>query len=238
MPNHVSPISKNLTQTDAHNKEIHGQIQAVIYDMDGVLIDAQEWHYEALNKALELFGYTISRLDHLTSYDGLPTARKLEMLTAERGLPVALHRYINELKQLYTMEFVSTLCKPTFVHQYALSMLKKLGFKQAVASNSIRNTVEVMMEKSMLSQYLDLKLSNEDVKHGKPSPDIYLKAISDLGLTPDQCLIVEDSPFGIQAAEASGAHVLVVGDTSDTNFENIIGRINEINSTYKMAVNQ
>ncbi|HCF3308648.1 TPA: HAD hydrolase-like protein, partial [Pseudomonas aeruginosa] len=54
-------------------------IKAVIFDMDGVLIEAKDWHYDALNKALNLFGYNISRHDHLTSYDGLPTSRKLEM---------------------------------------------------------------------------------------------------------------------------------------------------------------
>ncbi|WP_185022353.1 HAD hydrolase-like protein, partial [Pseudomonas fluorescens] len=60
-------------------------IKAVIFDMDGVLIEAKDWHYDALNKALNLFGYNISRHDHLTSYDGLPTAHKLEMLSVEHG---------------------------------------------------------------------------------------------------------------------------------------------------------
>ena len=62
-------------------------IKAIIFDMDGVLIEAKDWHYEALNKALSLFGYEISRYDHLVTYDGLPTSKKLEMLSMERGLP-------------------------------------------------------------------------------------------------------------------------------------------------------
>ncbi|WP_235375716.1 HAD family hydrolase [Pseudomonas aeruginosa] len=205
-------------------------IKAVIFDMDGVLIEAKDWHYEALNKALNLFGHTISRHDHLTTYDGLPTSRKLDMLSVERELPVGLHRFINEMKQIYTMEIVYAQCKPTFVHQYALSSLKNLGYKLAVASNSIRNTVEVMMEKARLDQYLDLKLSNEDVDSPKPAPDIYTKAIVSLGLSPDECLIVEDNENGIRAARASGAHVLVVADVEDVNLENITNRIQEINT--------
>jgi beta-phosphoglucomutase-like phosphatase (HAD superfamily) len=63
------------------------KITAVVFDMDGVLIDAREWHYEALNRALGHFGYTISRFDHLVTYDGLPTRHKLEMLSRERGFP-------------------------------------------------------------------------------------------------------------------------------------------------------
>ncbi|KPC35432.1 HAD superfamily hydrolase [Pseudomonas syringae pv. cilantro] len=204
-------------------------IKAVIFDMDGVLIEAKEWHYDALNKALGLFGYNISRHEHLTAYDGLPTSRKLDMLSVERDLPVALHAFINEMKQQYTMEIVYAQCKPTFVHQYALSSLKALGYKLAVASNSIRNTVEVMMDRADLSRYLDLQLSNEDVTHAKPAPDIYTKAISQLGLLPEECLIVEDNENGIKAARASGAHVLVVAETCDVNLNNIMGRLDSIN---------
>ncbi|MCI3943561.1 HAD-IA family hydrolase [Pseudomonas syringae] len=204
-------------------------IKAVIFDMDGVLIDAKEWHYDALNKALGLFGYNISRHEHLTAYDGLPTSRKLDMLSVERDLPVALHGFINEMKQQYTMEIVHAQCKPTFVHQYALSSLKTLGYKLAVASNSIRNTVDVMMDRADLGRYLDLQLSNEDVKHAKPAPDIYLKAIRQLGLLPTECLIVEDNENGIKAARASGAHVLVVAHTCDVNLSNILGRLEAVN---------
>ncbi|OOV89099.1 HAD family hydrolase [Pseudomonas sp. MF4836] len=204
-------------------------IKAVIFDMDGVLIEAKDWHYEALNKALNLFGYTISRHDHLTTYDGLPTSRKLGMLSVELDLPVELHSFINEMKQVYTMEIVYGLCKPTFVHQYALSALKKQGYKLAVASNSIRNTVGMMMEKARLDQYLDLKLSNEDVENPKPAPDIYTLAIRSFGLSPEECLIVEDNENGIRAARASGAHVLVVENVEDVNLENITNRIQEIN---------
>lgn len=207
-------------------------IKAVIFDMDGVLIDAKLWHYDALNRALSLFGYHISLHEHLTSYDGLPTAHKLNMLTVERGLPKSLHSFINEMKQSYTMEIVHAQCKPTFLHQRALSSLKKKGYKLAVASNSIRNTVEVMMEKSALDQYLDLKLSNQDVVHGKPSPEIYNKAIKALGLQPDECLIVEDNENGIKAAKASGANVLEVVETTDVTLENITARIKAINELY------
>jgi len=205
-------------------------ILGVIFDMDGVLIEAKDWHYDALNKALNLFGYHISRHDHLTSYDGLSTSQKLKMLTVEHGLPESLHAFINEMKQAYTMEIVYAKCKPTFIHQYALSSLKNLEYKLGVASNSIRNTVEVMMEKSCLDQYLDLKLSNQDVTKSKPAPDIYIKAIQDLGLRPEQCLIVEDNENGIRAARASGAHVLAVTETTDVNLENILNKIAEINA--------
>ena len=105
------------------------KIKAVLFDMDGVLIEAKEWHYEALNRALNLFGMPISREDHLTTFDGLPTRKKLEMITADKGLPKELHEFINEMKQQYTMEFVYTQCNPTFIHEFALSRLQALGYK-------------------------------------------------------------------------------------------------------------
>lgn len=204
------------------------KIKAVIFDMDGVLIEAKDWHYEALNRALALFGFSISRYDHLVTFDGLPTSRKLDMLSVERGLPRSLHAFINEMKQRYTMEYVFTRCKPRFIHQYALSRLKAEGFALAVASNSIRNTVDMMMEKADLDQYLDFKLSNQDVKKAKPNPEIYQVAISHLGLTPDECLIAEDNQNGVKAALASGAHLFKVDTVNDVTYSKLISRIKEI----------
>lgn len=201
------------------------KIKAVIFDMDGVLIEAKDWHYEALNKALGLFGMEISRYDHLVTYDGLPTRKKLEMLSAERGLPSRLHEFINDMKQQYTMELVHAQCKPRFHHEYALSRLRQEGYRLAVASNSIRNTVQVMMERSALMGYLDLFLSNQDVTVGKPDPEIYVQAIQRLGLRPEECLVVEDNENGKQAARGSGAWLMEVNEVEEVNYPNIMRNI-------------
>jgi len=203
-------------------------IKGIVFDMDGVLIEAKEWHYEALNKALGLFGYNISKYDHLVTYDGLPTRVKLNMLTAEKGLPAKLHNFINELKQQYTMDYIFQYCKPKFVHEYALSKLKAEGYPLAVGSNSIRATVEMMLTKSNLIDYFDFYLSNQDVKKPKPDPEIYITAINRLGIRPEECLVVEDNKNGIKAAEAAGAHVMIVKTVDEVNYENIKRRIAEI----------
>jgi HAD superfamily hydrolase (TIGR01509 family) len=204
------------------------KIKSILFDMDGVLIDAKEWHYESLNKALSLFGNEISRYDHLVTFDGLPTKKKLEMLTLEGGFPKKLHDFVNELKQVYTMEIIYAKCKPTFHHQFALSKLKEEGYRIGVCSNSVRNTIEIMMQKSNLSQYLEFFLSNQDVTYGKPNPEIYTKGIERLHLSAEECLIVEDNENGIKAAIASGAHLLKVNNVNDVTYFNIINRIKEI----------
>lgn len=215
-----------------HKMNIDKKIKAIIFDMDGVLIDAKEWHYEALNRALGLFGMEISKYDHLVTYDGLPTRKKLEMLSIERGLPTALHDFINDLKQDYTMELTHARCKPTFVHHYALTHLKAEGYQLAVCSNSVRKTIEIMLGKARLLDYMDFYLSNQDVIKPKPDPEIYTKAIQRLGLPATQCLIIEDNLNGIKAAQDSGAHVLKVRDTNDVNYMNITEFIQRVEASH------
>lgn len=199
--------------------------------MDGVLIDAKDWHYEALNRALALFGMAISRYDHLVTYDGLPTKKKLEMLSRERNLPAALHPFLNKMKQQYTMELVLNKCKPVFYHEYALSRLRNDGFRLAVCSNSIRTSIKEMMDRSNLARYLEFMISAQDVNIGKPNPEIYNLAISRMMLKPEECLILEDNEHGIQAAVASGAHLMRIHSIEDVNYQNILGRIQEIENS-------
>lgn len=201
------------------------KIKAVIFDMDGVLIDAKDWHYDALNDALKLFGMEISRYDHLETYDGLPTRKKLQMLSIERGLPEELHEFINTMKQQYTMEIVYSRCKPRFYHEYALARLKNEGYRLIVCSNSVKQSVEVMMEKSGLDKYLEFILSNEDVTKCKPDPEMYDIAIERLNLKPENCLILEDNENGIKAAKASGGNLLIINRVEDVNYHNIIESI-------------
>ncbi len=201
------------------------KIKAVLFDMDGVLIDAKDWHYEALNRALGLFGVRISRYDHLHTFDGLPTRVKLEMLSEQYFLPKELHPFINQLKQRYTMDLVNIRCHPMFHHEYALSRLRQEGYRIAVCSNSVRETVETMMKKSELMGYLDLIVSNEDVTKAKPDPEMYRTAMERLSLEPGDCIVVEDNPNGIAAGRASGAYVLPVLSVYDVNYEAIAGMI-------------
>ncbi len=204
------------------------EIKAVLFDMDGVLIDAKDWHYEALNQALSLFGFEIDRYDHLVTYDGLPTKKKLELLSMEHDFPKALHGFINDIKQDLTLQIGYARCKPTFNHQYALSTLKARGYKLATCSNSVRKTVELLLERAGILGYFDFFLSNEDVKLSKPHPEIYVTAMERFGLNPSECLILEDNENGIKAAEASGAHLLVVQSVDEVNLENIENRIAQI----------
>lgn len=201
------------------------KIKAVLFDMDGVLIDAREWHYEAFNLALAVFGLTISRADHLASFDGLPTSKKLHMMSTERGLPRQLHQLIGQIKQQHTEALIYTHCRPQFAQQFALARLQDAGYRIAVCSNSIRSSVAMMLGRADLLRYLDFFLSSEDIALPKPAPDIYRAAIERLGLAPAQCLVVEDNHNGVTAARAAGAHVLQVATVDEVRLDNILAAI-------------
>ena len=203
-------------------------IAAVLFDMDGVLVDAREWHYEALNAALGPFGMSVARDEHLAVYDGLPTRKKLEILSKSRGLPTGLHDFLNTLKQKHTSGMIGQLCGPTFHHRFALSRLRTDGYRMAMCSNSVRTTVETMAKLALIDRYFDFLLSNEDVSKPKPDPEMYAAAIERIGATPERTLIVEDNQHGIAAAEASGAHVMQVGGPQDVTYQRIKTRIAEI----------
>ena len=197
------------------------EIRAVVFDMDGVLIDAREWHYEALNEALELFGFTIDRESHLTRFDGLPTRDKLKALSQEKGLPVELHGLINTVKQERTLRIAAARCFPQAHHLILLATLKRSGFKLGLATNSVRQTTEAMLTYAGLLDFFDVVVTNQDVAKGKPDPEIYEKAMQKLGVNPEEVLVVEDNPHGVAAATAAGAKVCIVSNPDEVHTETL-----------------
>jgi beta-phosphoglucomutase len=203
-------------------------IKAVLFDMDGVLIDAREWHYEALNEVLRIFGYEITRAMHEDRFDGLSTSKKLEMLTKEVGLPRHIHEMINRIKQDRTLRIAASNCFPNIAHQVLISKLKKKGFKVGVVTNSIRQTTEFMLTYAGLFELLDVVVTNQDIDKPKPHPDGYQFAMQKLDVLPSETIVVEDSPYGIAAGKASGAKVVQVDSVTDVSIDLFYDLIPEI----------
>jgi HAD superfamily hydrolase (TIGR01509 family) len=194
-------------------------IKFVIFDLDGVLVDAKKIHYDSLNDALGN-NYEISWSDHLSKYDGLKTNQKLELLTIEKGLDISLHKTIWETKQKITMQKLNDI-KPSDELKVCIKKLSDDGYKIACCSNSIRRTVLTVLSKLEIIEYFDLILSNEDVKNSKPHPEIYWKAISTMGFLPEETVIVEDSPVGLLAASKTHSNVIRVKSPNDITYENL-----------------
>ena len=192
-------------------------IKSILFDLDGVLIDATEWHYEALNKALGLFGYGIARDDHLKVYNGLPTNEKLKMMSEKQGLPRGLHETIKALKRQYTDEVVNRMCRPNHSKQLMLAQLKSRGYLLACCSNAQKYSVLNMLSRAQIMDFFQEIVGNDEGLRPKPSPDIYLATFAKLNVNPYEAIIVEDAPHGIEAAKASGAQVIAVRGYEDVN---------------------
>jgi len=201
----------------------------VIFDLDGVLVEAKEIHFDALNSSLKNLDekYVISWEEHLRSYDGLKTYDKLKLLSKSKGLPLDkdVQDKIFADKQLFTLKALNNLqINETLIG--ILSKLKEQKFNIACCSNSVKNTVDLVLEKLGIDNFFDLKLSNENVKFAKPHPEIYWKAMSYFGALPEETLIIEDSPTGLTSAYKSGAKVLRVKNPNDFDFDKIFTAYN------------
>ena len=198
-------------------------IKLIIFDMDGVLVDARELHYQALNRALASVGdeYVITRKEHLSTYDGLPTKKKLQMLSENKGLSADKHDLVWRLKQEFTESIVDAEMTYDERMRGILSQLRDEGYTLCVASNSIRNSVKMILLRKGLLEYFDFCYSNQDVSEPKPSVEMYLKCMIKAGVSPKQTLIIEDSHIGRKAAVESGAYLCAVRDSDDVAYDKI-----------------
>lgn len=205
-------------------------IKLIIFDLDGVLVEAKEIHYETLNTAIldvtKQTSMVISWEEHLSIYDGRKTNEKLEMLTRNKGLLASYYKPIWDKKQKLTLQALANLPQDERL-QKLFANLKDDGYMLACCSNSIRRSVLTMLSKLGLIEYMDLIISNEDVKNSKPHPEMYWEAMSKMGVLPEETLIVEDSPPGLLAAARSRANVLRVNNPEDLTAEKLYSKLKE-----------
>ena len=204
-------------------------IKLIVFDLDGVLVDARDLHYEALNLALNEIGpqYIIDREEHLSTYDGRPTTTKLELLTENKGLPPEKYHDIWEKKQEKTVDIINKMTTD-YRMAHVLSELKKLGYKIYVGSNSVKHTIKMMLLRRGVLEFVDEIFSNEDVHAPKPSPEIYLRCMVRAGVSPKETLVIEDSHVGRKSAIDSGAHLFPVKDSSDVLLDDIVSKITRL----------
>ena len=210
-------------------------IKLIIFDLDGVLVDARELHYEALNLALAEVGedFIIGRSEHLSTYDGLSTTKKLQMLTENKGLPENLHNLVWKLKQDKTIEIINDF---TIDHRIVsiLKRLKKDGYQIACATNSIRETAKLQLIRRGFFEHIDFLYSNQDVNKPKPSAEIYMRCMLRADVDPNETLVIEDSHHGRKAAINSGANLCAVKNSSDVTYEKIKEAIEKYTSHQKV----
>ncbi|MCL2405977.1 MAG: HAD family phosphatase [Defluviitaleaceae bacterium] len=176
---------------------------AIAFDMDGVLIDSQPLHYEIDIAVLRDCGYQAT-LETVTPYTGQSNPDRWPKYKQALGLPQTVDELINLQTQYQAQIFESANLPPIDGIPALLQLLNAQNITCAVASSSSHDLISQVLEKCQIRQYFTHLVSGEDVKHGKPAPDIYLKAARAFGMPPESCIAIEDSPIGIQSAKNAG----------------------------------
>jgi HAD superfamily hydrolase (TIGR01509 family) len=204
--------------------------RAIIFDLDGVLIDSKEIHFNALNLALANIDkkYIISRNDQDAIFEGLTTYSKLNILTYTRGLPRSMHKDIWQEKQKFSSAMFSSV-SPDAELINLIKYIKSQAILVGVASNSIRSTLDECLRALGVASLIDHSLSNEDVNFPKPNPEIYINCMADLNVSADHTIIFEDSEIGREAARSSGAKLEPVKDRASITFDVIRKAVDYLN---------
>ena len=197
-------------------------MKAILFDLDGVLVDACDWHYHSLNDALEFYeGYKISYDDHINKFNGLPTKVKLDLLDIDSDVG----KLIWKMKQDKTLDNINKFGRKDFYKIKMLKNLKNDGYKIGCVTNSIKKTAIEMLKVTGQLDFFDIIVTNEDVQNNKPAPDCYMLAFKKLNVSKEEVIIVEDSPKGKQSAYASGAKVVEVDDVFDVTYDLIRSKL-------------
>ena len=196
-------------------------IKVVIFDLDGVLVDTKKIHFDALNMSLKKYNFEeISFNNHTKFFDGLPTKEKLEILNKTQNLPRKKFQIISKYKQKITTMLLKKKIKKN-VKIYNIFKFLHKKYKIAVATNAVNSTLNICLDKLKIKKFINFKLSNEDINHPKPNPEIYLRTFVNFGIYPSEALIIEDSHYGREAAISSGAKLLPIKKINDLSLNKI-----------------
>ncbi len=208
-------------------------IKAVIFDMDGLMIDTEPYHQISFDKALSEYGKNLSIEENNKWYVGLSDHDVAEDIVARFNLDIAPEDLMKSKKVYYT-----ELLKEKIIPQPGLfelvEQLTNNKYKLAVASGSRRDEIELVLESLTLTQFFPVYCSVEEVEKGKPEPDLFLYTAKKLFVRPDECLVLEDSPPGVAAAVAAGMKCFAIPcrETLDKDFSNALMRLNNLSEVY------
>lgn len=180
------------------------KIKALLFDLDGTLIDSEKFHFDCWNEFLHPYGVTLELKDWLTNYAGIPLPQNAKTLVERYKIDTDLADFIAKREQLTYEEFKT---KDITLMPFALEFVQffyEKGLTLAVVTASLRVDVEAVFERNGLAKYFKLFITRTDVNKSKPDPESYNVCVERLGLQKDECLVFEDTVNGVKSAMAAG----------------------------------
>jgi beta-phosphoglucomutase-like phosphatase (HAD superfamily) len=201
-------------------------IEAVLWDIDGTLLDSEPYHFNSIVAVCQAHGQTVPK----SEYDrllGRSMAEVYAMLNAVQPLPLDLAGLAAACSDYYVTHVADVPARAGALEKVA--ELAERGILQACVSNSTRRVVQANMGAIAMPEALRFALSRDDVTHGKPHPKPYLRAAERLGVHPSACIVVEDSPIGARAAKAAGMVTIAWPQHRTLEFDPVDHLIAELN---------
>ncbi len=216
-------------QKIGEDKEKLTGISAVIFDMDGLMIDSEPVHCQAFHQVLQKFGHGLTEEENAKRYVGIADIDIANDLIGRYGLSIAADELVKQKREAYG-NLLGQQVVPQAGLVDLLTGLKDSGLKVAVASSSAIKEIETVIDALNIRSMIDQYCSADQVEKGKPAPDLFLFAAEKLNTPPSQCLILEDAPSGIEAANAAGMYSFAVPsrETADKDFSNATRKLNSL----------
>jgi HAD superfamily hydrolase (TIGR01509 family) len=177
--------------------------RAALWDMDGTLVDSEEYHWQAWHSTMADYGCEITREQFLASF-GQRNDTILQQWLGSSATPQIVAKIEDEKENRFRTLVREKGISPLPGVNFWLHHLRERGWMQAVASAAPRLNVEVTLESLRFGDCFQAFVSAEDVKNGKPDPEVFLKAAAKLSVVPDNCVVLEDGRAGIEGARRAG----------------------------------
>jgi beta-phosphoglucomutase-like phosphatase (HAD superfamily) len=199
------------------------ELEAVLFDMDGLIVDTEPVHFQAFREYMKKHGVDMPE-SMMADFIGLPEADNLRDLKAEYDLDAPLEQMVAERRVIY-LDLIRTLPLRVFSGFWEFSAaVRERGLKQAVVSSAPQEQVEIVLSRLFegrpdgpAADHFDGIVTGDDIRHNKPAPDIYLEGAKRVGVAPDRCLALEDSPPGAQSAISAGTTAIAIPNEYTAN---------------------
>jgi beta-phosphoglucomutase len=189
-------------------------VKAVIWDLDGTLIDSSAYHWEAWQTVMTSENFSLTYEDFVADFG----KRNDEILRGRLGSDLS-ESDISRLSLLKEEKYRQMIASKGLTLSpgalYWLARLKKDGWKQALGTSAPRGNIDAVFSALDVEQYFQVVMSSEEVSKGKPAPDIFLAAAEKLEVEPAHCIVIEDAPAGVEAARQAGMQSVGVLSTHD-----------------------